>query len=344
MWNSKESASGWTCTTATSVPSSFAYSLKAIRRGSLALMKSTNPGTRRLSASSFPVFSLFVAMKMNGPAIELPPVAECAVWPGSHHAKASPGTIREAPPNRRSLRWSSVFCIEAGQVWATSLGKPSGWWSLTPSPSPGQSVRFWYSATEVVRLPSAFRRLSQGGNGDAAICGFHASSPTVRRVARSRVVDRARDAGDSCPGDHHRLGYYLSHGFLKRLVVARCRRPGPELRGQPRLQLRADRRRRSQVESHRFHLQGEGRLACRGGRLHQQGRDQAEGHPAGRQGFRTHALLGARVPRQSLWAAMGYAADPRIPGAAGNEWRALGDGRRHRHRSRLQSPRPQAES
>jgi hypothetical protein len=36
-------------------------------------MKSTNPGTRRRSASSFPVLSLLVAMKMNGPAIELPP-------------------------------------------------------------------------------------------------------------------------------------------------------------------------------------------------------------------------------------------------------------------------------
>src|SRR6202158_4327371 len=73
MWYSNESVSGRACTTPTSVPSSFTYSLKAISRGSLASMKSTNPGTRCLSASSFPVLSLFVAMNMNGPGIKLPP-------------------------------------------------------------------------------------------------------------------------------------------------------------------------------------------------------------------------------------------------------------------------------
>src|SRR5260370_25456299 len=34
-------------------------------------MNSTRPGTRRLSASSFPGFSRLLAMKMNGPAITL---------------------------------------------------------------------------------------------------------------------------------------------------------------------------------------------------------------------------------------------------------------------------------
>jgi hypothetical protein len=43
--------------------------VEAIRRGSFASMKSLNPGTRVLSASSLPSFSLLVAMKMNGPVI-----------------------------------------------------------------------------------------------------------------------------------------------------------------------------------------------------------------------------------------------------------------------------------
>src|ERR1700687_2610773 len=77
MCNSNESVSGWTCTTPTSVPSSFTYSLKAISRGSLASMKSSNPGTRCLSASSFPVLRLFVAINMDGPGIRPPPCVFC---------------------------------------------------------------------------------------------------------------------------------------------------------------------------------------------------------------------------------------------------------------------------
>jgi len=53
MWKTIESASGWTWTTATSVPSSLAYSLNAISRGSFAWMKSTRSGTRFFSLSSF---------------------------------------------------------------------------------------------------------------------------------------------------------------------------------------------------------------------------------------------------------------------------------------------------
>src|SRR5437588_10967510 len=79
MWNSKEPAFGWTWTTPTSVPSSFAYSLNAIRRGSLASMKSQSPGTRLLSSSSFPSLSLLVAMKMNGSDM-VPPQRTRSTW------------------------------------------------------------------------------------------------------------------------------------------------------------------------------------------------------------------------------------------------------------------------
>ncbi len=46
--------------------------VNAITRGSFVWMKSTRPGTRSLSASTFPGLSRFVAMKMNGPATAAP--------------------------------------------------------------------------------------------------------------------------------------------------------------------------------------------------------------------------------------------------------------------------------
>src|SRR3954470_3043569 len=72
MWNSIESASGCTWTTATSLPSSLAYSLNAIRRGSFASMKAESSGARLFSYSSLPSLSLLVAMKMKGPGISAP--------------------------------------------------------------------------------------------------------------------------------------------------------------------------------------------------------------------------------------------------------------------------------
>src|SRR6185295_3922386 len=53
----------------TSSSASFTYSLKAIKRGSLASTNSTRPGTRARSLSSRPGLRRFVAMKINGPCI-----------------------------------------------------------------------------------------------------------------------------------------------------------------------------------------------------------------------------------------------------------------------------------
>src|SRR5947208_12331470 len=51
---------------ATSLPSARMYSLNASRRGSLASMNATSPGTRSHSASRAPGLRRLVAMKMNG--------------------------------------------------------------------------------------------------------------------------------------------------------------------------------------------------------------------------------------------------------------------------------------
>src|ERR1700716_3006356 len=77
MWNSIDSASGWTWTTPTSAPSSLAYSLNAISRGSFASMNSQRSGTRLVSSSSLPFLSLLVAMKINGPDMAAPFVYWC---------------------------------------------------------------------------------------------------------------------------------------------------------------------------------------------------------------------------------------------------------------------------
>src|SRR5438309_2043902 len=84
-----------------------------------------------------------------------------------------------------------------------SVGRDEDEWSRHRFP-PYQAC-LTFACAVVANIPMAVRRLSQGGNGDAAICGFRASSSTVRWVSRSRIVDRARDAGDSRRGDHHRL-------------------------------------------------------------------------------------------------------------------------------------------
>src|SRR3954452_12004214 len=90
MWNSMDSVSGCTSTTATSLPFSSAYSLNAMRRGSFASlnamrrgsfasMKSESSGTRLFSSSSLPSLSLLVAMKMNGPGISTPCILDRSV-------------------------------------------------------------------------------------------------------------------------------------------------------------------------------------------------------------------------------------------------------------------------
>src|SRR3954468_24925068 len=107
MWNSIEAASGWTCTTVTSVRPALMYSWKARRRGSPASMKSTSPGTRRRSDSSAPGLSRFVAMKMNGADIGTPSAFE-----QRDLARAPEFSGRKAIPRRSRLR------LPAGRVAA----------------------------------------------------------------------------------------------------------------------------------------------------------------------------------------------------------------------------------